>query len=309
MTRKNVVVLGGTGMLGAMVATVLARQDGLAVTATRRSTESVLLGHLAVTWRELDAFSASVQDCRQACEGASWIINCIGITKPLIADDDAVKVDRAIRVNAVFAHTLATAAQELRARVLQIATDCVYSGRTGSYREADAHDALDVYGKSKSLGEVSAAGFHHIRASIIGPEPKEYKFLLEWFTGQPHGAALNGFTNHLWNGVTTLHFAKILLGIIQADVSLPKVHHLLPADRITKAAMLNCFARSYGRGDIVVKEIEAGSSIDRTLSTCQESLNQQLWALAGYDTAPTVEQMIEELSHYDVGFRRTPDAV
>ena len=39
--------------------------------------------------------------------------------------------------------------------ILQIATDCVYSGATGGYTESSSHDALDVYGKTKSLGEVA----------------------------------------------------------------------------------------------------------------------------------------------------------
>ena len=65
------------------------------------------------------------------------------------------------------------------ARVLQIATDCVYSGAQGAYVETDLHDALDVYGKTKSLGECQEPNVYHLRCSIIGPEPKDFKFLIE----------------------------------------------------------------------------------------------------------------------------------
>ena len=140
--RKTVVVLGGTGMLGAMVVEVLARDPRFAVVATtRRSFEP---DDRPVTWRKLDALAATMEDCSCAIAGAEWVINCIGITKPLIADDDAAKVEQAIRINALFPHTLAAAAEASAIRVLQIATDCVFSGARGGYREDSPNDALDV---------------------------------------------------------------------------------------------------------------------------------------------------------------------
>ena len=44
-------------------------------------------------------------------------------------------------------------------KVIQIATDCVFDGLKGNYTEDDKHNAIDVYGKTKSLGEVSADNF------------------------------------------------------------------------------------------------------------------------------------------------------
>jgi dTDP-4-dehydrorhamnose reductase len=248
------------------------------------------------------ANTASVDDCRAAIDGVDWVINCVGITKPLITDDDRLKVEQAVRVNSLFPHTLAAAAEATSARVLQIATDCVYSGAHGNYREDALHDALDVYGKTKSLGEVTSPNVHHLRASIIGPEPKEHKFLLDWFLGQPRAASLNGFTNHEWNGVTTLQFARIIAGIAAAKLQLPRLHHLVPADRITKAAMLDAFAAFYGRSDITINQVRASSTIDRTLQASNGQLNEALWACAGYAKPPTVRDMIEELAHFDAGF-------
>jgi dTDP-4-dehydrorhamnose reductase len=302
--KKSVVVLGGTGMLGAMVTDVFARADDLALTATRRSSEAGRLAGLPVAWRIFDAFGATADDCRKAIAGAAWVVNCIGITKPLIKDEDAKQVERAIRVNSMFPHALATAAEAEGARVLQIATDCVYSGASGNYNEKGAHDALDVYGKSKSLGEVYSPAVHHLRSSIIGPEPKDHKFLLDWFVGQPRGASVNGFTNHDWNGVTTLQFAKVCLGVIRKELKLPHIQHLVPGDRMTKAAMLNAFSRSYGRSDVQIKEVLATTMIDRTLSTLDDATNHSLWSAAGYASAPTVAQMIEETARYGQNFGR-----
>ena len=300
--KKRVLVLGGSGMLGSMVVDYLARTREFELAATTRSKlmQQVCLGrHGDVSWSEFDA-SDDAADAPKIFEGHDWVINCIGIIKPLIHDDNAAEVERAVRINALFPHLLAgwTAG---RSRVLQIATDCVYSGSKGSYGEGEEHDALDVYGKTKSVGEVQAAHVNHLRCSIVGPEMKEPRSLLEWFLGQAQGSAVNGFVNHNWNGVTTLHFAKLCQGIIKQDLSLPQVLHIIPDGIVTKCEMLEHFARCYGRDKVTIRPVEAASVIDRTLRTDHEDLNGQLWMAAGYEKAPALVDMIEELAGFDYG--------
>jgi dTDP-4-dehydrorhamnose reductase len=222
----------------------------------------------------------------------------MGIIKPLIHDDNAIEVERAIRINALFPHRLAKWTDR-RSRVIQIATDCVYSGSKGSYAETDVHDALDVYGKSKSIGEVYAAHVHHLRCSIIGPEMKSPKSLLEWFLGQPANASVNGFINHRWNGITTLHFAKLCGGIIEHDLALPHLQHVIPGGDLSKCEMLEQFSDGFGRKDVAIAPVAAATVIDRTLTTNDEVVNRGLWEAAGYKVAPSVPNMIEELASFD----------
>jgi dTDP-4-dehydrorhamnose reductase len=284
-----------------MVVDWLARSPDLATTATARSPELVEGARRAlpgVRWQTLDARRADDEALVALLEGEQWIVNAIGITKPLIRDDDAAEVERALLVNALFPHRLARAAARVGARVLQIATDCVYSGARGGYAEDAAHDALDVYGKTKSVGEVYAAGAHHLRCSIIGPEPKERKFLLEWFRGQPRGAEVQGFVNHGWNGVTTLQFARLCAGIVRGNPPLPHLQHVVPADAESKADLLGALAESFGRRDVRIRRVEAASTIDRTLATREPGRNRELWRLAGYAEPPTIRAMVAELGAY-----------
>jgi len=288
----HVLVLGGAGMLGSMVASVLAPREGLKVTATARAVRLPVPG---VEWVEFDAARHSVAELFRSVGAVDWVVNAIGITKPLVKDNNPAEVERAVRINSVLPHELARATG---ARVLQIATDCVYSGARGAYVEADAHDATDVYGKTKSLGECWLPNVANLRCSIVGPEPKEYKFLLEWFLGQAQGASLNGFTNHLWNGVTTLAFARICAGVIQAGMALPHLVHVVPEGEITKAALLKEFARCWRRDDLVIRDVAAGTVVDRTLRTSQPELNEALWRAAGYAVTPTVPGMLDELAAF-----------
>lgn len=73
----------------------------------------------------------------------------------------------------MFPHRLADAAARRGQRVIEIATNGVFSGRDAPYDEQSAHDPRDVYGKTKSLGERAASGVVRLRCSIIGPEAAE----------------------------------------------------------------------------------------------------------------------------------------
>lgn len=296
----NVMVLGASGMLGSRVLSWLGRDTSLALTATARDATHFpgiqTLANCQVC--ELDAEGATEAELIELLRGQAWVVNCIGVIKPYIKDDNPAQTQRALRVNALFPHLLARAAEATGARVLQIATDCVYSGQKGAYLEADLHDALDVYGKSKSLGEVHSPQVHHLRCSIIGPEPKCHVSLLDWFLGQAQGASVNGFTNHDWNGVTTLHFGKVCHGILKAGLQLPRLLHVVPTATITKAELLGEFARAYGRTDITINPVAAPTVVDRTLGSAQPELNAEVWRAAGYALPPTVPQMVQEMAAY-----------
>jgi dTDP-4-dehydrorhamnose reductase len=295
-------ILGCSGMLGSMLLDFFPKQNGLEIVGVARESQTfteIKQRIRGVRWEPLDAGACNVEQIQSALGGASWAINAIGIIKPRIHDDVAAEVERAVVVNSLFPHQLARAAENANCRVIQIATDCVYSGVRGRYVEEDEHDPLDVYGKTKSLGEVRSPKVSHLRCSIIGPEPKGHMSLLDWFLSQPKGAVVNGFRNHLWNGISTLQFAKICYGIIRSGMTLPHVQHIVPEARVTKYELLLHFRDAFRRPDIVVNEADAELAIDRTLSTSNGQLHQAIWRNAGYDKPPTVHDLVEELASYD----------
>lgn len=287
MTAKiKVAILGSTGMLGSMVLRYLSTRSEYDI--------------LTIDSSALDAEYTSPGELVGLLAGRDYVLNCIGVIKPRIDEASPRSVGRAIRVNATFPGLLAEAAETIGCRVLQIATDCVYSGKEGRYLESSPHDPTDVYGKTKSLGEVRSPAVSHLRCSIIGSElagrPKDS--LLEWFLGQPTGAMLKGFINHRWNGITTLAFAKICHGIMKEGVSLPQLQHVVPYNEVTKAELLSHFTYFYKREDVSVGDAEATTAVDRTLMTLNSPKSYEIWQAAGYERPPYIQQMIEELAAY-----------
>jgi dTDP-4-dehydrorhamnose reductase len=255
----KVLVLGASGMLGSMVHGYLKRNSSLQVTGTTRETF------------DAQAFALGVPQV-QALD-ADFAVNCIGVIKPFCKDNDAAGVRRAIAINADFPHKLAAAAKTEGARVIQIATDCVFSGAKGQYLESDPHDALDVYGKTKSLGEVFDGSLLNVRCSIIGPEKQNHVSLLDWFLGNPDGAELKGFTHHLWNGVTTLQYAKLCERVIETNglyeklLAISPIHHFLPNSRVNKYELLKMIGEAFCRKIDVQAVGDVGPPVDRTIGT------------------------------------------
>ena len=78
-------------------------------------------------------------------------VNCIGVVKQGPAEPTRWRL---IRANALFPHQLAAACRARGVRLIQVSTDCVFSGRSGRlHRGATMPDPVDLYGRSKLLGE------------------------------------------------------------------------------------------------------------------------------------------------------------
>ncbi len=278
---SSVLILGGTGMLGHAVLEEFRGFDG-DVKFTSRSGSGI----------PFDVLKDPIKSLSKQVRSGDYLINCLGITKPHINDDNEQDVAKARLVNSLFPAELAALAEQTGSRVIQIATDCVFSGGKGHYLETDIHDAEDVYGRTKSLGEVVSNNVMHIRVSTIGRELGRSSLLLEWVLSHPQGATIPGYTDHFWNGVTTNHFAKVIRGVIEKGGFEAGLSHLVPANELSKADLVRKIASAFGRPDLIIKDTDSGKPINRTLSTTNPDFNSQLWLGAGYPEIPTIEQLI-----------------
>ena len=288
---NTVLILGASGMLGSAVLKEFSNFQGELI-ATTRVGASLVAGS-NVRFLKFDAATDNLDSAFSM--PIDYVINCIGIIKPYINDSDPKQTETAFEINGAFPNRLEAWATKRGAKVIQIATDCVFSGSKGSYLETNEHDALDVYGKSKSMGEAKGDSMMHLRVSIIGPEVDRNSSLLEWVRNQPKNAEISGYTDHYWNGITSMHFAKIARGIIENDLFEVGVFHVLPQDSTTKCELVNLIAKYLGRSDIKVNPTATGASINRTLDTSFPAKNRRFWQAAGYDAPPTIEQMVSEV--------------
>lgn len=214
---------------------------------------------------------------------SGWIINCIGAIPQKISNYEVMK-----KLNSDLPKKLSNS----NSHVIQIATDCVFSGKTGRYTETSPKDPIDDYGKTKWEGEQTTS--MKIRCSIIGPDLKTAS-LFEWVRQQPEGAVINGYSDHLWNGVSTHVFAKLAKGIIEENFWTNETFHLVPANFVSKYELIKLIANRTKRFDIEIIKKTTGNSVDRTLATDYPDMNKKLWELAGYAQIPTIQEIVEEI--------------
>lgn len=281
---KKVLVLGSTGMLGSAVADALQEKGHEVITASRSA------------GIKFDAVNLDTEKLLTAAslQKGDFVINCVGLTKSRIDESSMASRSLAVKLNIDFPNDLAKAAEKLGVKIIQVATDCVFSGLAGGYSEGSAQDALDVYGKTKSLGETPSPNVMHLRCSLIGPEVGRSSLFFEWVRQQPINAQIDGYTNHLWNGLSSRAFGKVVSGIINQGLFEPSVQHLVPADEVTKDELVKLELAALGRGDVQVTSTEDEHPIDRTLATDRTGSNEQLFLAAGYKKIPTIEEMVLE---------------
>lgn len=279
----KVFVVGANGMLGSQVVTQL-RSSGFETAEITRQTVSNLPVKLKSPKHLLAELGVSESDV---------IVNCLGVTRHRMQTQSAEQLEMAWYLNAEFPQKLVNAADNLAAEVIQTGTDCVFSGNRGGYLESDDYDATDDYGLAKAQGE-KAKGLTVIRASFVGATEGGSPYLWDWVVGQEQKAKINGFTNFLWNGVTSKAHARAITGVVKQQNYFRDVQHFVPAAEVSKFELVQLIAKHSKRSDIQISPIDIENPTNLILATTNPSANQRLWLDAGYGQIPTIEQLIVE---------------
>ena len=235
----RVLVLGGTGMLGHVLADRFAQRCEVhtGVRDPSRARRLSIAG-------EPHAFNAREPERLIEQLRPDVVINAVGLVKQL---DEASRPVPAISLNALLPHLLAQACAERGARLIHISTDCVFSGTLPAprrYTEDDAPDARDLYGRSKLLGEVTEAPGLTLRTSIIGRQLERATGLLEWFLAQA-GGEVRGFTNAIYTGLTTHALARVMEAVVIQHPGLSGLYQVASAP-ISKHELLMRLRDAFG---------------------------------------------------------------
>jgi dTDP-4-dehydrorhamnose reductase len=285
-SETTVLVLGASGMLGNAVFRLFAESDGFithgtvrnAQARTRFRNESRANLHAGVDVEQLDHITALLAETRP-----NVIINCVGVVKQKEEASDPLV---AIPLNSLMPHRIARLSALANARFIHISTDCVFRGDRGSYTETDHADSVDLYGRSKLLGEVDYGNAVTLRTSIIGHELSTAHGLVEWFL-QQHGT-VKGFTKAIFSGLPTVELARVIRDFVLPKQNLRGVFHVSAAP-INKYDLLHLLNAHYGKNLQIVPD---GSVI------VDRSLNSSLFrAATGYRAAPW-DSLVSEMHQF-----------
>ena len=162
------------------------------------------------------------------------VINCIGILNQACDNESS----KAVYLNSYLPHLIADTLKNTKTKFIHMSTDCVFSGKSGSYSENSFRDGETFYDRTKALGEVEDNINLTFRNSIVGPDMKENGIgLFNWFMKQ-YGT-INGYSKAIWTGVTTLTLAKAMERA--ALENLTDIYNLVNNESISKFDLIGLF--------------------------------------------------------------------
>lgn len=255
----RVLIIGGNGMLGHQLCRRL--PERMEVWATFREE----LGSFDCLPPQQMITGVSVQELSRVQNVLDTVkpdavVNAVGIVKQR---DEAKQAVPSIQINALFPHQLADLCVERGIRVVQISTDCVFSGLRGNYSEIDVPDPVDLYGRTKLLGELNRPGCLTLRTSIIGWQLNTFSSLLSWFALQ-RNKHIKGYRKAIYSGFSTTVLAQLIGDILQTRPDLNGIYQVA-SEPISKYDLLIKLRDILGWNDIVI-DPDDNFFCDRSLS-------------------------------------------
>jgi dTDP-4-dehydrorhamnose reductase len=279
----RILVLGGDGMLGHQVFKSLKDRHEVKVTLRQdlRTYQGLALFNLdnafaGIDVRRLDSLMEVFADFHPQA-----VINGVGIVKQRAEAKAGIP---SLEINALLPHRLAQLCRTAGARLIQMSTDCVFSGKTGSYTEDEPADADDLYGRTKLLGEVADTQCFTIRTSIVGRELARKQGLLEWFLAQR--GTVCGYRKAIFSGFTTFEMSRIMERILLQNPMANGIYHI-SSSPISKYDLLTLIKKKLG---LAIEIIPDEAVI------CDRSLDSTKFRKEFNYSPPSWEEMIEELN-------------
>lgn len=260
--NSRLLILGASGMLGNALFRYFEAKKSFQVFASVRAADYLHGVSEESNVQLITGIDANVSDdLRRVFDEArpDVVVNCVGVVKQLAAADEALI---SIPLNSLLPHQLASLCAAVGSRLIHFSTDCVFSGKKGSYHENEIPDATDLYGRSKLLGEVDYPNAITLRTSIIGHELQAARSLVNWFLKQER--SVRGFTKVIFSGLPTVEIARVIEDYVLPNPQLNGVYHL-SVDPISKHDLLSTVKAVYGKKIEIIPDDSL--LIDRSLDS------------------------------------------
>lgn len=211
---KTVLVTGANGQLGQSIQEVLSETDWSG------------FRFLFVSHAQLDISNQEVVDSFFFSNQIDYCINCAAYTAVDLAETE---VEKAFQINADAVKYLAQACAEQQTVLIHISTDYVFDGnKQEPYLPSDTPNPINVYGKSKLLGEQYAREFNSnsfvVRTSwVYSPYGKNfYTTMLRLMAEREE---LSIVADQIGKPTDARDLARYLLGLIQENKADYGIHH------------------------------------------------------------------------------------
>jgi dTDP-4-dehydrorhamnose reductase len=281
----RILILGGNGMIGHKMYLLFSKTHKDTWVTLRKSLTSYSYSQIynsekVVDNIDLSNFQALLNELNRI--NPDVIINASGIT---IRRGVEASKSNSIILNSALPHFVNEWVISNNKRLIHFSTDCVFSGKKGDYFDNDLKDAYDLYGTTKSMGEVIDSKYTlTLRGSMIGRELENKTELFEWFLKQKN-SAINGFTDVIYSGITSIKMAEIVLIIIKDYPNLSGIFNV-SSKPISKFNLLNLWNNTFN--------VNSTIKVDSSYSSNKNLISDKLFKTIGLEQ-PNWEELAYQL--------------
>jgi dTDP-4-dehydrorhamnose reductase len=237
-----ILVTGASGLLGVSLVS-LAQEQGREVVG--------LYHRHPVKIDGVKLLAANLADQAETCQifeklGPSSVVHCAAATDVDWCEEHP---EEAHKINVMVPAAIAAICLRIGARLLCISTDSVFDGGRGNYAEADTPEPVNVYAKTKLLGEREVLRQNPTasiaRVSVYGWNAQNKESLAEWVLKRlALGSLVPGFSDVIFCPVLANDLAEVLLALL--DRNLAGLYHVVGSESVSKYEFAGRVASSFG---------------------------------------------------------------
>lgn len=237
----RLLVTGSTGLVGAALVLTASKRYEVVAGSRRMGIEFPHAESVELDLTSAESIVAALSAVRPAV-----VVHCAAETRVDWCEDHP---DEVMRVNVEGTAQLSRAAASVGARLLYVSTDAVFDGARGGYTEEDAPRPLNVYARSKWLGELAVRreSLDHlvVRTNLYGWSVLSKESLAEWILGRlRRSERVPGFQDVIFSPLLVDDLVDTLLEMIARG--LQGVYHVAARDAVSKYNFACGLARQFG---------------------------------------------------------------
>jgi len=288
-------ITGASGMLGSALIAHLSKSYRVFATSRGRGVEGKNIKWECFNLTDIILLTEWLETIRP-----DVVIHCAAITNVDLCEDN---VKLATKLHIETTELIANFLDSYGGRLIYISTDSVFDGdKQGAYSESDLVNPLNVYAKTKMMGEKSVQSMNNglvLRTNIIGWTQEGKTSFVEWVVDRLNdNTPLNLFYDVYFSPLTVYDLSFIIEKIIEKPIY--GLYHCGSRDNISKYDFGKKMAEIFQLSDsninrVSVDSVDFKASRPKNMALNSDKLSDKLQ----YDIPSAIDSIVHMKNQYD----------
>lgn len=276
--NKKILLLGESGFLGSYLLKTLPHYHLVYIAERNANIPCDANENIIVLPTKLDIHDIKTIEKLMSQSNPDITINCIARVQNHHKLHDTAEETY---VNGIFPHVLEAITKRHGSKLIHFSTDAIFSGLKGNYSELDTPDPIDLYGRSKLLGELMQSHSITLRTTFFGLSETS-KGLVSWVLLN-NAKTINGYKNYIFSGISLHTLSMAVVHIINMSEFPSGIYHAA-GPSISKYDFIKNIAEVFGL--TINLQPEFNPQINRSLNS------GRFWSMLNQEM-PSTEHMIK----------------